>query len=341
MMRIGVDIGGTKVVAGVVDGDGRVRSRVRADTPAQDPARLREVVTAMVRELAGSHPVQTVGVGAAGLVDAHRAVVTFAPNIAWRHEPVAAWLRRDTGLPVVVENDANAAAWAEARFGAARGEDGVVTLTVGTGIGGGIVTGGRLQRGSNGVAAELGHLVVAPEGRRCGCGARGCWEAYASGNALVAHARELARESPGSARTLLDLVGGRPESIRGRDVTRAADLGDPAAVAAFRVLGIWLARGMANISAVLDPGTFVLGGGVAAAGALVVEPAVEHLRDLLARSAARPVPDVRVAALGDDAGLIGAADLAVPTAEPIPDPRGVPAPRLAAADLQPTVDVFG
>jgi glucokinase len=339
--RVGVDVGGTKVVAGVVDERGRVLARLRQDTPAQEPGRLRKVIVSMVRELADAHPVEAVGVGAAGLVDADRAVVTFAPNIAWRNEPLAAELQRDTGLPVVVENDANAAAWAEARFGAARGEDDVVMLTVGTGIGGGIVSEGRLQRGRHGVAAELGHLVVAPEGRRCGCGARGCWEAYASGNALVAHARELARAAPDSAPAMLALADGRPESISGRDVTDAARRGDPAAVAAFRVLGIWLARGMANVSAVLDAGTFVLGGGVATAGSLLVEPTVEHLRDLLAKSASRPVPAVRVAALGPDAGLIGAADLAGSAIEPASDPVGVSSRRLAPTDLLPTLNVSG
>lgn len=180
-LTIGVDVGGTKVAAGIVDEQGRVLATAMRDTPSDDPRRTEDVIVEVVGELAASHDVEAVGVGAAGFVDAERSTVLFAPNLAWRDEPLRAGIEGRCELPVVIENDANAAAWAEARFGAGRGEDHVVVLTVGTGIGGGIVLGGRLLRGRFGVAGEIGHINIVPDGRRCGCGLEGCWEQCASG----------------------------------------------------------------------------------------------------------------------------------------------------------------
>jgi glucokinase len=210
----------------------------------------------------------------------------------------------------VVENDANAAAWAEARFGAGRGQQYLVVLTVGTGLGGGLVIGGELYRGRLGIAAEFGHVTVEPGGRRCGCGGRGCWERYASGRALILEAQELATVSPAIAGRLLELAGGHAEAITGLDVTRAAQDGDEAALEAFRVIGTWLGQGMAALAAVLDPGMFVLGGGVSAAGELLREPAERSLQERITARAYREVPGVRLAELGPEAGIVGAADLA-------------------------------
>ncbi len=234
----------------------------------------------------------------------------YAPNLAWRDEPLQALLQRRLGLPVVVENDANTAAWAEVRFGAGRGVDHVVTLTVGTGIGGGIVVNGQLLRGQFGAAAEFGHLTVVPGGRRCGCGLQGCWEQYASGRALEREAQDLARVSPAKAGELLRLAGGRPEDITGRLVTRAAVAGDVAALQCFEVIGTWLGRGLAGLAAILDPGLFVIGGGVSAAGELLRVPASAAFRQYLTGGSHRPVAELRIAELGPEAGLIGAADLA-------------------------------
>src|SRR5918995_84484 len=160
-LTIGIDIGGTKVAAGVVDPEGK-------------------------------HDVIAVGIGAAGFVDGTRSSVLFAPHLAWRHEPLRDAVERRLGVPVVVENDANAAAWSEWRFGAGQGESHLVCVTLGTGIGGAILNDGALQRGKFGIAGEFGHMQVVPGGHRCECGNRGCWEQYASGNALVREARELA-----------------------------------------------------------------------------------------------------------------------------------------------------
>ncbi len=309
-LAIGVDVGGTKVAAGLVDEDGTVLARTRRPTPAGSAEQVAEVIAAVVAELRQGADVVAVGLGAAGFVDASRARVLYAANLSWRDEPLRDEVARRTGLPVVVENDANTAAWAESRFGAASGEPDVVAVTVGTGIGGGIVLDGRLYRGGYGGAAEFGHLQVVPGGRRCGCGQRGCWEQYCSGRALLREAREIADVRPAFGARLLALGGGRPEGLTALDVTRAAQEGDPAARECFAVLGGWLGQGMADLAAVLDPGVFVVGGGVADAGELLLEPARRTYAERLTGSGHRPVAEIRAARLGNDAGLVGAADLA-------------------------------
>ena len=307
---IGVDIGGTKIAAGVVDKDGRIVARTRRPTPADDPSKTRDTIADAVRELASDYAVVGVGLGAAGFVDEKRSTVMFAPNLAWRDEHLGESLQHRLGLPVVVENDANAAAWAEVRFGAARGETHVVILTIGTGIGGGIVFDGTLLRGRHGLAAEVGHLNIVPDGRRCGCGLQGCWEQYGSGRALVQQAREQATVSPLMAQEMRRLAGGHPQAITGPIVTAAARAGDVAALQCFDELSKWLGRGMAELAAILDPGMFVIAGGVSEAGELLrgrVEPVFR--RNLIGRGH-RPIAAVRIAELGNEAGLVGAADLA-------------------------------
>jgi glucokinase len=309
-MTIGVDIGGTKVAAGVVDENGTIVAATRRETPADDPAKTADVIADAVRELLATHEAIAIGLGAAGFVDAARSRVTFAPNLAWRDEPLRSAMEDRLGLPAVVENDANAAAWAETRFGAGRGEDYVIVLTVGTGIGGGIVVDGRLLRGRFGMAAEIGHLNIVPDGRRCGCGLQGCWEQYASGRALVQEAQEQALASPAMATTLLGLADGDVEDITGPMVTRAADAGDVAALQCFDEVGRWLGRGMAQLAAILDPGMFVIGGGVSSAGELLRDPAVRAYRKHLTARGHRPTAEVRMAELGPEAGIVGVADLA-------------------------------
>ncbi len=251
-----------------------------------------------------------VGIGAAGFVDVTRSGVLFAPNLAWRNEPLKKQVEDYVGLPVVVENDANAAAWAEATLGAARGLQHVMLVAVGTGIGAGIVLNGQVYRGQFGIAGEPGHYRVVPDGRLCGCGNRGCWEQYASGSALVAEAREFARRSPGGAVRLLQLGGGAAEGISGPEVTQAASEGDAAALRCFEIVGGWLGQGLAALAAILDPGCFVIGGGVSEAGDLLIRPARAAFADALTGGSYRPHAEIRLAQLGPDAGVIGAADLA-------------------------------
>jgi glucokinase len=309
-LTVGVDVGGTKVAAGVVDESGAVLARAKRPTPSTSPPDIADAIVSVVTGLADMHPVDAVGIGAAGFVSADRSTVLFAPNLAWRREPLRDAVAGRLGLPVVVENDANAAAWAEYRFGAGRGEGYLVAVTVGTGIGGGIVLDGALYRGRFGIGAEVGHVRVVPDGRRCGCGNRGCWERYCSGPALVREAQELASVSATTVPRLMQLVGGDVRRIDGPAVTRAAREGDPGAAECFAVIGAWLGQGLADLAAVLDPAVFVVGGGVAEAGEFLLGPARDRFAGALTARGHRPMAEIRLAALGADAGLVGAADLA-------------------------------
>jgi glucokinase len=307
-----VDIGGTKVAGGVVDEDGRILAQHRLKTPARDAEATTDAIVSVVETLTSRHDgVEAIGLGIAGFVDASRSVVYFAPNLlGWRDGPLRDEVEKRVGLPVVVENDANAAAWGEARFGAGREERYIVCVTLGTGVGGGIVVDRELFRGGFGVGAEIGHIQMVEGGRPCGCGQRGCWEQYASGGALVRYARERAAEERENAEILLSLGDGTPEGITGRHVTRAAHQGDSVALAAFAELGHWVGQGLADLAAVLDPECFVLGGGVSEAGDVLLKPTAAAFEQLLTGRGRRPLAEVVLAQLGNDAGLVGAADLA-------------------------------
>jgi glucokinase len=273
-LTIGVDIGGTKVLGGVVDSAGDVLVQTRRDTPAQDPGETADRIIDVIKELGAAHDVQAVGIGAAGWVDATRSIVQFAPNLAWRDEPLRERIEELVKLPVVVENDANAAAFGEYRHGAGRGSSHMVMLTVGTGIGGGIVLGGELYRGAFGVASEFGHIQVVRDGLLCGCGGKGCFEQYCSGKALVREAKAGAERDPATAERLLELAGGTVAGVQGLHVTQAAHEGDPVSVAAFDSIATWLGQGLCDIVFGLDPDRIVVGGGVIDAGDLLMEPAL-------------------------------------------------------------------
>jgi len=308
---IGVDIGGTKVAAAVVDEDGIMIEKLRVDTPAKTPGAINDAIADLVWKLRERHDVEAVGMGAPGFVSADRSTVLFTPNLPWRAEPLGAEMTERLNLPTVVENDANCAAWAEARFGAAKGEQNIVALTIGTGIGGGIIIDGRLVRGEFGIAAEIGHMnVVIEGGLRCGCGNRGCWEQYGSGRALVRDAQDFARISPSLAQRMLELSGGDPDKITGPEVTQAAREGDPAALEIYRVIAGSIGYGMADLAAVLDPAVFLIGGGVADAGELLREPVEKAYLERLTGRGRRPFAKVLIAQLGGEAGIVGAADLA-------------------------------
>jgi glucokinase len=309
-LAIGVDIGGTKVAGGVVDEQGAVIAQARRITPSRDPRAVVDTIADVVAELRVGREILGIGIGAAGFVDADRSRVLFAPHLAWRNEPLRDEVRGMVGLPVIVENDANAAAWAEWKFGAGRQEPRLVCVTLGTGIGGGIVLDGVIQRGRWGMAGEFGHMVVVPDGRRCECGNRGCLEQYASGNVLGREARELAAAGSPVTVPLVQRVKGDLAALVGPLITEAARDGDAAAIELFEEVGRWLGIGLANLAAALDPGMFVIGGGVSDAGELLLAPARESFRRTLTGRGFRPVPQIVKAALGPEAGLVGAADLA-------------------------------
>ncbi|WP_061965527.1 ROK family glucokinase [Demequina aurantiaca] len=310
---IGVDIGGTKIAVGVVDEHGAIVAKTRRKTQPQDPASIDSAIADAVAELAQNYEFHAVGLAAAGFVSADRAHVTFAPNIAWREYPLAANVSALIGRPditVVVENDANAAGWAEYKYGAARDATNMVMLTIGTGLGAALVVDGRLVRGQYGFGAELGHFRVVPGGHACGCGHRGCWEQYASGSALVREAHRAGVERPVRSAALLELAGGSAAGITGPHVTTAAVAGDELGIELLAELGSWIGQGCASLAAVLDPELFVVGGGVIAAGDLMLEPARASYSEYLPARGHRPIASIVAADMANDAGIVGAAALA-------------------------------
>jgi glucokinase len=292
---IGVDIGGTKVLATAVSASGRVLRTATRTTPGRRvEARLVEdALTEAVQEIAGVRRVGAIGIAAAGFVDAQGERVRFAPHLPWQDEGVRARLAERWSAPVVLDNDANCAARAELTYGAVGDAESAVVVTLGTGIGGALILEGEVLRGYNGMAGEFGHNQVVPGGRPCECGGTGCWEQYCSGNALTRFVRDQG-----------------VEDLAGPAITAAAAAGDPVALAAFDEVGTWLGVGVANLVASFDPQIVVIGGGLSAAGDLLLEPARRALRESLVGAGHRTVPPVVRAALGPEAGAIGAADLA-------------------------------
>jgi len=306
---VGIDIGGTKIAGGVLE-DGVLMDTVRRESPAQHPASIADTIAEVVSHLSTGRDVAAVGLAPAGWLNLERTEIMFAPNLAWRAEPLGQLVQQRVSVPTVMENDGNAAAWAEFRFGAGQGARALLMVTVGTGIGSGLVVDGRLFRGGFGVAPEFGHMRVVPDGQPCACGLLGCWEAYASGTALTRRARELAIEDPSVATVLLELAGGRPEAIRGPMVSDAATQGDPASRQSFAELAGWIGEGLASLATALDPDVIVIGGGVSESAELDLDLVVGAFGPVESGFGHRPQPQIRRARLGNNAGLIGAADLA-------------------------------
>jgi glucokinase len=308
-LTVGVDVGGTKILGLAVDASGAVVGEtVRVPTPRGGPALLDAIVDVIAACEGAIGGAAAAGVGIPGLVD-HDGTVLVGPNLPDVFElAVAPALQGRLAVPVTVANDANCAAWAEVTVGAAAGAADVVLVTLGTGIGGGVVAGGLLQRGANGFAGEPGHMVVDPQGPQCPCGRRGCWERYASGSGLGRMAREAAEA--GRAARVVELAGGDPDDVRGEHVTRAAAEGDPGALAVLDELGWWAALGIANLVDLLDPQVVVVGGGLVEAGELLLAPIRRAFAELVLAGDRRPPVTIVAAALGERAGAIGAALLA-------------------------------
>ncbi|MEY4973130.1 MAG: hypothetical protein RL399_1087 [Actinomycetota bacterium] len=308
---IGIDVGGTKVLGGVVTEAGEVLKTSRRDTPREGGSALSQTIADVARELAAEFDISAVGLSAAGFVSSDRKTMLATPNIAgWNGVQLDAELTSLINLPVVLENDANAAAWGERTFGAGKGKQNMLMVTVGTGVGGGIIVNGQLLRGAFGVAAEIGHLRVLPEGHLCGCGARGCFEQYASGNALLRHAREAIAASPDLARNLLARGDGTLEGLTGRAITEAAREGDQVAISAFNTTAQWLGAGIASLAVILDPECVVIGGGVVDAGEILLAPTRAAMERYMPFAGKHPYPEIIPATLGNEAGLVGAANLA-------------------------------
>jgi glucokinase len=309
-LTVGIDIGGTKVLGAVVDPRGQVLALDRRPTEGHDVRKVEDTIVDLVTGFAAEYDVAAVGIGAAGFVDATRTVVMFSPHLDWRREPLRARVAERIRLPVVVDNDANTMALAECRFGAGRGHRFVLCVTLGTGIGGALVLDNRVYRGANGMAGEFGHMQVVPEGHWCECGNRGCWEQYASGNALIRDARELVRSSSPMAHRLRDLVDGDADALEGPQITEAAREGDPLSIELLADVGRWLGVGLAGMAAAFDPGCIIIGGGLSEAGDLLLEPTRQAFSRSLTGRGHRTEPVVTQAELGPNAGFIGAADMA-------------------------------
>lgn len=293
----------------MVDEKGNILSTFKVPTPTT-PEAIVDAIAASVEGARAGHEIVGVGIGAAGYVNRQRSTVYFAPNIDWRQEPLKEKVEARVGLPVVVENDANAAAWGEYKFGAGQGHRNVICITLGTGLGGGIIIGNKLRRGHFGVAAEFGHIRMVPDGLLCGCGSQGCWEQYASGRALVRYAKQRANATPERADILLALGDGTPDGIEGKHISVAARQGCPVAVDSYRELARWAGAGLADLASLFDPSAFIVGGGLSDEGDLVLDPIRKSYKRWLVGGNWRPVADVIAAQLGNKAGLVGAADLA-------------------------------
>jgi len=309
-LTVGIDIGGTKVLGAVVDPTGTVVAVERRPTEGHDVQLVEDTIVDLVDGFARRYDVAAVGIGAAGFVDATRTIVMFSPHLNWRREPLRARVAERVRLPVVVDNDANTAALAETRFGAGRGHRYVLCVTLGTGIGGALVLDNRVYRGANGMAGEFGHMQVVPDGHWCECGNRGCWEQYASGNALVRDARELVRSGSPMAHRLRDLVDGNADLLEGPQITDAAREGDPLSIELLADIGRWLGVGLAGMAAAFDPGCIIIGGGLSAAGDLLIDPTRLAFSRSLTGRGHRTEPVIVQAELGPNAGFIGAADMA-------------------------------
>jgi glucokinase len=306
MNAIGVDIGGTKIAAAVVTPEGKILNEVRYPTQAIPPNRLIETIARAITEVRDGYEVGGACLAVPGFVLSAENMVIFAPNL---HEieniPLDEEMGRTTGLSATVENDANAAAWGEFRYGAGKDVDHQVFITLGTGVGGGVITHGVLLRGAQGAGGELGHVTIDPTGPRCGCGNHGCLEALASGTAIQRRAREVASDKPRSALGRLAI----DRQVLGEDVTRLAQEGDEAAISVLEETGMWLGIGLAGFVNVFNPEVVAIGGGASRAGEFILGPARKEVH-LRARSPSRDLVEIKEATLGPESGVLGAAALA-------------------------------
>lgn len=308
-VTVGIDVGGTNIRAGAVDVNGVIIDTVEAPTPGSERA-LEAALARAVGELRNNHVIAAVGLAVAGFISSDRLTVLFAPHLPWRQAPVARRMSERLGCPVVLEHDANAAAWAEHRFGVAGAGRVALLVAIGTGIGAGLLVDGVLFRGAYGVAPELGHLRMVPNGRACPCGKRGCWERYCSGTGLAATALEMLAEDPASSSLLRHAVAAEPGSLTGQQVMCAARDGDRLALAAVAELARWLGEGLAAAGDIYDPDLIVVGGGVGASAPLFLDAAREHYASRSTGAGHRPLARIRATQIGTTAGLVGAADLA-------------------------------
>jgi glucokinase len=309
-LTLGIDVGGSKVLGGVVDSTGKLVNSARRPTPAAGGKELVATIIDLIDEFQSKHQIAGIGICVAALILKDRGTIIGAPNIAKLSElNFVSEIKKVFNLPVIAENDANAAMWAEYKFGNAQGFNPVIFFIIGTGMGGGLVIDGKLFRGANGIGAEFGHMIVQPNGLQCGCGAYGCIEQYASGTALMRYAKEEIAANPTKGRELLDLCGVEISNLTGSALTDAAKKENELALAAFHKQAEWLGSACASYTLLLDPQAIVIGGGLVEAGELFLTPVRGAMERLMPFARNHPLPIITAAKFGNDAGLIGAADL--------------------------------
>lgn len=311
MHAIGIDIGGTKMAGALVDDTGVILKELKIPSPIDDSDQMIGAIGSLISKLGEGEQVVAVGVAAAGFMSADREIMYHSPNIAaWRNEPLKKRIETQTPLPVMLENDANAAGWAEYRFGAGAGSKSMIMLTIGTGVGGAIISDGVLLKGGFGIGAELGHAVLFPGGKECGCGQKGCVESYCSGTALLKAARELAASNEPKAVKLKELMLDTGE-LSGEQLYQAILENDEGANELITELGHNLGTAIGSIYLpLLDPELVVIGGGVSAVGERLLNPIRASFEKSIPAKGYRPELTITKAKFLNQAGLIGAADLA-------------------------------
>ena len=306
-LTIGIDIGGTKISAGVVDSSGNLIDSSKCSTPAEGGKELISSVVNLVKELNKKHEIKGIGISIAALISSDYGTIVGAPNIANLSKlNFVNEIKEEFKLPIIVENDANAAMWAEFKFGNARGLNPVMFFIIGTGVGGGLVIDGKLFKGANGIGAEFGHMCVVPDGLLCGCGSKGCIEQYASGGALIRYANEALLANPDKSEEVLSFGEGK---LSGAALTKAAKAGNELALAVFSKQADWLGLACASYSLIIDPQAIIIGGGVVDAGELFLAPVRAAMRKYMPFAESHVPPKIVAAKFGNDAGLIGAAEL--------------------------------
>lgn len=308
-LTIGIDIGGTKVLAGVVDSSGNIVASDRRSTPLAGGSELIATIIDLIKSFQSKYELAGIGISVAALISSDQGTIVGAPNIANLSQlNFVAEINKYFNIPVIAENDANSAMWAEYKYGNAKNLNPVMFFIIGTGMGGGLVIDGKLFRGANGIGAEFGHMIVQPNGIKCGCGAYGCIEQYASGSALMRYASEEMELNPIKAKELLKFADGRDE-LSGAILTMAAKQGNEIALRAFNKQADWLGSACASYTLLLDPQAIVIGGGVVDAGELFLNPVRQAMKKYMPFPGTHLLPKIIAAKFGNDAGLIGAADL--------------------------------
>ncbi|MBO7360343.1 MAG: ROK family protein [Clostridia bacterium] len=317
MYRIGIDLGGTNIACGLVSDEMKIIEKVSIPTGAgRDPALIVDDMAAANRTLiekagVGIGEIAAVGIASPGIANHDDGVVEYANNLPFRRFPIASMLRERFPVDNIrVENDANAAAWGEAVAGAAKGTSSSVMITLGTGVGGGIIVDGKVQSGFNYAGGELGHIVICAGGRKCSCGRRGCWEAYSSATALIAMTEEkIADCEARGEKTVMKELAEKKGKVSARTAYDAMRLGDPAAIEVVDEYVFYLACGLTNIVNIFQPEVISIGGGISNEKDTLLKPLLPIIRKEQYGGGLVPETEIRIAELGNDAGIIGAAFL--------------------------------